>query len=182
MAHDYPQQIARLDDNGLFQLWQQVRDGTVDQAQWESGKAFEYLILQAFAREGAEVIWPYDVRLSGENVEQIDGAIYCNGVPPCLVEAKDYAENVNIEPIAKMRNQLLRRPGGTIGVCFSKTGFTDPAKTLASFTMPQAILLWNGDELEMALQDKRMCEGLRAKYRYAVEHGLPEFDLRERLL
>jgi hypothetical protein len=182
MSNGYVQQIATLDDSGLLHLWQQVRDGTVDSSQWESGKAFEYLILQAFVRESAQVVWPYGVHLSGENVEQIDGVVYCNDLPPCLIEAKDYAERVNIEPIAKMRNQLLRRPAGTLGVCFSKTGFTEPAKALAAFTMPQAILLWSGDEFEAALRQQRMCEGLRAKYRYAVEHGIPDFDLRERFL
>ncbi|MFN9817569.1 MAG: ParA family protein, partial [Pseudanabaena sp.] len=45
------------------------------------------------------------------------------------VESKDFADKkVDIAPIAKLRNQLLRRPTATVGLVFSRTGFTDPAR------------------------------------------------------
>ena len=86
---------------------------------WEPGKAFEYLILRAFELEGAVVTWPYVIRLSpsetGGDTEQIDGAVYVDGLA-CIVEAKDTANTTRIEPIAKMRNQLLRRPSSSVGL------------------------------------------------------------------
>jgi len=42
---------------------------------------------------------------------------------------------------------------------------------------PQTILLWNGDEIELALTKKKMRVGLTAKYRKAVEFGIPDFSL-----
>jgi hypothetical protein len=43
---------------------------------WDAGKAFEYLIIRAFQLDGAEVKYPYSVRLLGEELEQVDGVIY----------------------------------------------------------------------------------------------------------
>jgi hypothetical protein len=40
---------------------------------WPAGKALEYLIVRAFELDGANVRWPYDTRIDGEVVEQIDG-------------------------------------------------------------------------------------------------------------
>jgi hypothetical protein len=34
------------------------------------------MVLRAFELDGAEVKWPYRVKLFGEEVEQIDGVIY----------------------------------------------------------------------------------------------------------
>ena len=81
------------------------------------------------------------------------------------------------EPIAKLRNQLLRRPAGTVGLVFSRTGFTEPARVLAQFTAPQAILLWSGDDLQFAFESQRICELLTLKYRICVELGVVDYDL-----
>lgn len=140
------------------------------------GKALEYSILRAFEIEGATVRWPYSVKMDGDEIEQIDGVVYSDGLS-CLIECKDQNSNVNVEPIAKLRNQLLRRPSGVIGVVFSRTGFTEPAQTLARFTAPQTILLWSGDEFEFALTKKYMRKGLLAKFRNCIEHGLPDYNL-----
>lgn len=82
-----------------------------------------------------------------EELEQIDSTIYSDGLA-CLVESKDLAQRVNIEPLAKMRNQLLRRVVATIGIIFSGNGFTYAAIALARYIAPQTILLWTGDEIE----------------------------------
>ncbi len=39
------------------------------------------------------------VAFNGEVIEQIDGVVH-SGHLDCLMEAKDWAENVNVEPIA----------------------------------------------------------------------------------
>src|SRR3954467_2820051 len=119
-------QIKLLDWAGVRQLWSEVQAGT---DVWDPGKAFEYLILRAFDLDGAVVEWPYSARLQRETVEQIDGVVLVHGLT-CLVESKSTAEAVNIEPIAKLRNQLLRRHSAAIGILFSRSGFTDPALTL----------------------------------------------------
>jgi restriction endonuclease len=166
-----------MDWRDLRALWNAIERR--DTPQWEAGKAFEHLILRAFQLDGAQVRWPYPVQLFGEEVEEIDGAIYSLGLS-CLVESKDWMENVAVGPIAKLRNQLLRRPSGTVGLMFSRTGFTDPARFLAHFALPQAILLWSGAEIEYALERTRICEFLALKHRVCVEHGLPDYDIRER--
>ena len=78
-----------------------------------------------------------------------------------------------------MRNQLLRRPASSIGLVFSTSGYTLPAETMARFTAPQTILLWDGDEVKYGLERKSMVAGLVAKYRRSIEDGLPNYDIRE---
>jgi hypothetical protein len=158
----------------LLELWKQSEQGVT--SEWEPGKALEYLILQAFQLEGAEVRFPYYVSTNGVIIEQIDGVIYTNGLS-CLIECKDVVERVNIEPVAKLRNQLLRRPETTFGVVFSRSGFTEPTIALERSSTSRKILLWNGDEILYALQNSYMCQGLLAKYRYCVEYGLPDGNI-----
>lgn len=164
--------IRSLSQAGLLLLWAAIEAG--DTPGWEPGLAFEYLVLRAFEIEGAAVRYPYTVRLYEETVEQIDGVVYA-GPLSVLVESKDLDGPVNVVPLAKMRNQLLRRPTPTIGAVFSRRGFTDPAKALARYMWPQTILLWHGDEVDMALKAGKMTAGLMLKYRHAVENGLPDY-------
>jgi len=173
--NNYETKILQYDWDDLLNLWKSIEEGNTPG--WASGRAFEYLILRAFQLEDAEVRWPYSVRINGTEIEQIDGVVYSDGIA-CLVECKDSSEKVNIEPIAKLRNQLLRRPGAVIGTVFSRGGFTEPAITLAQFVSPQTILLWIGEEIEYALQKRYMRKGLVAKYRYCIEHGLPNYNIR----
>ena len=117
---------------------------------WPLGKAFEHIVLRAFELEGASVRWPFNNAINGTVVEQIDGAVYHGGFA-YLVESKDYSDPNNIEPIAKLRNQLTRRPAGTLGLLFARNGFTEPAKTLTRMINPLNILLWEFEELEKGL-------------------------------
>jgi hypothetical protein len=172
---EYRDRISRYDWDDLLCLWREIEARSTPG--WETGKAFEHLILRAFQLEGAEIRWPYSVKMDGDEIEQIDGVIYTDGLA-CLVECKDQDARVNIEPIAKLRYQLLRRPGTTIGAVFSYGGFTEPAVTLARFTIPQTILLWNGEEVSFAIQARYMRRGLVAKYRICIEHGLPDYNIR----
>lgn len=168
--------ITAFDHTGLLDLWSDIEaGGTVD---WPPGKAFEYLVLRALELDGASVRWPYSVTLEGAEAEQIDGVAYVDGLS-CLIESKHYDRKVNVEPIAKLRNQLARRPAGTIGVVFSYQGFTRPAQTLCQYVAPQTVLLWDGSEVKYALEKGTMVSGLRRKYEYAVEWGLPWYNLLE---
>ncbi len=137
----------------------------------------EHLVLRAFELSGAEVVWPYSVSIDGQIVEQIDGLVMHAGVT-CMIESKDLATDVNIEPLAKLRNQLMRRPAGVVGCVFSSTGFTDPAKTLARFMAPHAILLWQGPEIAHLLGLRSFTEALGTKLRQLIQHGNPDFDIR----
>jgi hypothetical protein len=172
---DYERMISQYDREGLLRPWKEIEENGQAPG-WEPGKAFEYVILRAFQIEGAEVRWPYSVRIDGEELEQIDGTVYTDGFS-CLTECKDEKGRVNVEPIAKLRNQLLRRPSGVIGVIFSHHGFTEPAVTLARFTAPQTILLWTGEELTFALEQDYMRRGLVAKYRACVEQAIPDYNI-----
>src|SRR5262245_45955191 len=111
-AQEYETWIKKLRWPGLQKLWMAIKKR--DTPEWEAGKAFEYLILRAFELDGAQVRWPYPVHLFGEQVEQIDGSVSVSGLYG-LVECKDETDNIAIAPIAKLRNQLLRRPWGTVG-------------------------------------------------------------------
>jgi Restriction endonuclease len=178
-AAQYEAMIQLLQWEDLRSLWEKIEQRNTPG--WDAEKAFEYLVLRAFQLNGAEVRYSYGVQLFGEEVEQVDGAVYCSGLS-CLVESKDFADTVNVDiaPIAKLRNQLLRRPASTIGLVFSRTGFTDPARHLSYFSLPQTILLWNGDEIKYALEQESICELLVFKYRKCIEDGLPDYDVREK--
>jgi restriction endonuclease len=167
--------IQKLDWAGLRSLWLRIVSGSAPG--WRPGKALEHLVLRAFQLDGAIVTWPYGVQMSGAEIEQIDGAIYCGGLS-CLLECKDSKNSTNIEPIAKLRNQLLRRPAGVIGIVVSRGGFTEPAETLAQFLSPQTVLLYGGEELDFLLAQEKMVAPLLTKYRYCVERGLRNFNNR----
>lgn len=174
-AHDI-ERIRKYDWPDLQELWDRIVAG--ETPDWGAGKAMEYVILRAFELDGADVVWPYIVPLRGEQVEQIDGAVYCGSLS-CLIESKATTDKVNIEPIAKLRYQLLRRPPGVLGLVFSRSGFTEPALTLAQFMSPLNILLYGPKEIERLLEKREMVGRLMIKYRRCVEHGLPNFDTRE---
>jgi Restriction endonuclease len=178
-AAQYEAMIQSLQWDGLRSLWQGIERRNIQG--WDAGKAFEYLVVRAFELDGAEVRYSYSVKLFGEEVEQVDGVVYYSGLS-CLIESKDFADKVNVDitPIAKLRNQLLRRPASTLGLVFSRTGFTDPARHLSYFSLPQTILLWSGEEIKYALEKEAICELLVLKYRVCIEDGLPDYDVRER--
>ena len=140
------------------------------------GKAFEHLVLRAFELEGAEVTWPFPVRLEGQQVEEIDGAVRDAGLV-CLLEMKDHDKRIDFNPISKLRSVLARRPSQAIGSIFSIEGFTRPAKVLAQFSTPINVLLWNADDIEYGLTRKAMRIGLQTKFRHAVEQGIPDYNL-----
>ncbi|OAD20757.1 hypothetical protein THIOM_003518, partial [Candidatus Thiomargarita nelsonii] len=109
----YKYKISQYQWDDLLNLWEAIKNG--DTPEWSPGKAFEYLIVRAFQLEGADVIYPFSVKMAREELEQIDGVVYTSGLA-CLIESKDQKTSVNIEPIAKLRNQLLRRPATAIGM------------------------------------------------------------------
>ncbi len=170
---DYENQIKALDWVGLRQLYLQIE--VRDTPGWEPGKAFEYLVPRAFELDGAVVRWPYEVELHGQVVEQIDGAVQVAGLY-CLLECKDQKERLAIAPVAKMRNQLLRRPAASIGLIFSTSGYTAPAMELVGFLGSQTILLWYPEEIKLALDKERIVPLLQFKYRRCVEEGDPDVD------
>jgi hypothetical protein len=173
---EYQARAQALDHPGLVALWGQV--AARNTPGWESGKAFEYLILRAFELEGADVMYPYSVNMHDEVVEQIDGVVHADGIS-ALVESKDFDDKrrVNIEPIAKLRNQLLRRPSSTIGMLFSRTGVTEPTRLLAQYLSPQTILIWDGPEIKHALENKKLRPALIVKLRVAIHRGQTDFNI-----
>jgi hypothetical protein len=162
-----------LDHTALLKLLDERNDDF-----WEMGKALEYIVVRAFELEGAVVRYPLSVTLNDEEVEQLDGVVY-SGFVNAVLEVKEWKNRVNVEPIAKLRNQLLRRPAGVVGVVVSLNGFTDAAIALARFTAPQSILLWTRDDLVWALEQKKVLEALHNKYRHCVEQGNPLYSVRE---
>jgi hypothetical protein len=170
---DYEEEIKGLDWDGLRQLYLDIQARNTPG--WEAGKALEYLIPRAFELDGAKVRWPYDIRLHGYIVEQIDGAIQAAGLH-CLLECKDEKEPLTIAPVAKMRNQLMRRPASTVGLIFSTSGYTQPAQLLAGYLGSQTILLWHPEEIGLAVERGRIVPLLEVKYRVCVEDGIHDVN------
>ena len=93
-----------------------------------------------------------------------------------MVESKDLKDPVTIEPIAKLRNQLMRRPVATIGMVFISSSYTDPAIILTKYLMGQTILLWHSREITLALEKEKIVPLLQAKYLACVKDGVPNAD------
>ena len=133
-------------------------------------------MIRSFELEGAEVAYPFTVQMGGMIVEQIDGAVHTNG-RSCLIECKDQAGTVNIDPIAKLKNQLSRRPNGVIGSMVSSTSFTEATVYLSQYNMNQSVLLWNSDDITYGLTQQFMSRGLFRKYWYCVQTGKTDYNL-----
>lgn len=181
-AEEYEQKIKQMDFKDLRHLW----NDRVNNDFWKSGKALEYIIIRAFELEIQKakstgfnsVSYPFTVDYpfkyknedNHEVMEQYDGAIHINGMH-ALIECKDYTERkIDVEPLAKLRNQLSRRHGMVFGIVFSTSGFTPPAEILVNFMAPQIILLWGVDDIEYCLNHKCFIDCLMVKYRQAIEH------------
>lgn len=142
---------------------------------WAAGKLLEYALLRAFELDGLRVLeWPYEVKIEGTTAEQIDGAIAVDGMR-FLIECKDYDKGLNIHPIYSLRERVLRRPPGTMGIVVAN-GFTGPAKVLARHATPLCVLLWPVPQVVEAFERKEMRAALERRYHYAVTHGFPDFD------
>lgn len=172
---EYQRRVLALDHSGVLALWQGLRAG-VSPPEWPPGVLLEYLLLRAFQLEGAEVTWPYRVYQASVLLEQIDGIIYFDGVS-CLVESKDVTRAVDAMAIIKLKSQLLRRPRMTIGAVFNTGRFSPTALSLLRMLPPPDVLLWEGTEIEFALQEQQLLEGMRRKLRYAVETGFVNLKL-----
>ncbi|MFL5354553.1 hypothetical protein [Archangium sp.] len=175
---EYQRRVLALGHEGLLELWTGLREGR-SPPDWPAGILLEYLVLRAFQLEGAEVIWPYRVQQDGLLLEQIDGALYFDGVS-CLVEFKDVTRPVDTVAIVKLKAQLLRRPRATIGALFNTGEFSQVATSLMRMMPPPDVLLWTGDEIDLALRGRRLLKGMRAKLRHAVEMGSAELNLLDR--
>jgi hypothetical protein len=180
---EYVKKIQGLDWKELSDLWKEIKSGSPITG-WESGKAFEYLIPRIFELDKVQVKYPFEVKMpyNEKTMEQIDGVIYPYGMP-VLIESKDYNDgdggkkNIGIEPIAKLRNQLSRRPYNSIGCVYSSGGFTEAVANLIDYLGNETILLWQGEEVEMCIQKMAIKEFFRIKYEMRVEHGIQNFNV-----
>ena len=166
----------------LVSTWKRRKDRDIKKA-WGQGKFFEYAIIRAFEIEGAQVRYPYNVPFphfdnEGKTIEeQIDGAIYVDGLY-VIAESKDYKKtNIDIEPLAKLQVRLKRRPSPVIGCLFSATDFTWPAMALIESLMPHTILLWNKNDIDFCFEHHCFVKGLQAKYKSVIEDANHMLDL-----
>jgi hypothetical protein len=166
----YKQRAQQLSWDSLRDLWQEIKEGSTPD--WDDGKAFEHLVVRAFELSGLRVEYPYDVPPAGKTIEQIDGIVYL-GETPFLIECKD-RDSVDIVVIAKMRNQLLRRPPATMGCVFITNNFTEPALILADFAVPHQITLWTGDNIETGITANDFKDSLFTKYNDLCMYGMTD--------
>ena len=164
------ERASRLTWDDLEALWADIQRGAA--ADWDLGKAFEHLIVRAFSLSGLRVEYPYDVPLAGRPLERIDGMVYLGEVP-FLIECKD-RDSVDIEAIAKLRNQLLRRPPSTMGCVFVAGTFTRPAIILSDFAAPHRITLWSQHDITEAIRARNFAETLGRKYHDLCMFGLTD--------
>ncbi len=154
----------------LEALWEQIKAG--DTPGWDAGKALEHLIVRGFILSNLEAEYPYHVPPGGIPLEQIDGLVYFQ-CSTFLLECKD-KYTVDIEAIAKLRNQLLRRPDTTFGCVFAADRFTAQALVLVDFSVPHRILLWSGFDIEDCLRKNDFAAMLLDKYRHLCKYGLTD--------
>jgi hypothetical protein len=154
----------------LADLWEQIKVG--DTPEWDGGKALEHLIVRGFILSRLEAEYPYDVPPGGKPLEQIDGLVYLQCYA-FLLECKD-KDTVDIEAIAKLRNQLLRRPDTTFGCVFAADRFTAQALVLVDFSVPHRILLWSGVDIEDCVRRNDFAAMLLDKYRHLCKYGLTD--------
>lgn len=169
-ALSYRTRADALSWDELSALWSDIQRGRV--AGWEAGKALEHLVVRGFALSGLRVIYPYEVPLTGQTLEQIDGMVYLGDVP-FLIECKD-RPSVDMLVIAKVRNQLMRRPPATMGCVFTSGDFTEPATILCDFATPHRITLWSGNDISSALEARDFATPLRRKYEELCMYGLTD--------
>lgn len=151
-------------------LWREVQDRRAPG--WDAGKALEHLVIRAVALSGLRVEYPFEVPLAGRVLEQVDGLVYLGDVP-FLVECKD-RQSVDIGVIAKLRNQLQRRPPSTMGCVFSSGSFTGPAVVLANFAVPHRITLWSREDITEGVALRDFAGLLRRKYHELCMFGLTD--------
>jgi hypothetical protein len=169
---EYIKRAEKMDWKALRKLWKAIQaEKTPD---WDGGKALEHLVVRAFKLNGLEAEYPYDVPPGGKPLEQIDGLVRLD-YATFLIECKDQ-ETVDIEVIAKLRNQLMRRPDTTLGCVFTAGDFTEPALTLADFAVPHRILLWTGVDIDGCLTAENFGAVLREKYRHLCKYGMTDLS------
>jgi hypothetical protein len=154
----------------LRKLWKQIKAGATPG--WELGKALEHLVIRAFTLNELDAEYPYHVPPGGRILDQIDGIVFVDG--QCfLIECKD-EDATDIEALSKLRIQLLRRPGSTLGCVFTRHHFTRPALILNDLSVPYRILLWSELDIEESLKKESFANTLRAKYRDLCMYGLTD--------
>jgi hypothetical protein len=163
VEEEYARRVQGMGQAELLAFWGRVKQRERIEG-WAPGRAFEFLLLRAFQLEGARVVWPY---LSA--FEQIDGGIYVDGLA-CLVEAKDHAEPIGFDAIARLALRMQRRPPPAVGLLFSTSGFTWPALKAVTAHPIRNVLLWNDTDIALAL-NHGVRSALRRKWRAAVESG-----------
>lgn len=93
---EYEARIKTYDWKELADLWSQIELGNTPE--WPPGKALKYLILRTFQLERSDVTWPYSVRIDREELEQINGVIYTNGLA-FIVVCKDINFLSSLSPV-----------------------------------------------------------------------------------
>ncbi len=68
-AAKYEGMIKSLQWDGLRSLWHKIESRNTPE--WDAGKAFEYMVLRAFELDGADVKWPYRVKLFGKTLSKL---------------------------------------------------------------------------------------------------------------
>jgi hypothetical protein len=166
----YIEWIRAMNWPELRGLWEKIT--SQDTPDWAPGKALEHLVVRAFELGKLEVEYPYHVPPGGNPLEQIDGIIY---LPHhiYLLECKD-EDVTDIAALAKLRNQLMRRPDTTLGCVFTRDHFSTPAVIVADFATPQRILLWSNGDIEAGLRGENFAAMLQSKYRELCKYGLTD--------
>lgn len=184
-AEEYVFEIRKMGRQDLIKLWEDHSQEGFDDSFWKKGKVLEYVALRAFEieREGC-VTYPYDVYYTvcsgyeNKPIEQIDGAVHVDELY-ALVECKDYVDDkINVEPLAKLRNQLARRHSNLFGIFFSATDLTPPAEILVGHMAPQLIILWSKEDIEFCLYNGCFIPCLKIKYKMAVEACVYNYPFR----
>lgn len=147
----------------------------------DAGIVFERLVLEAFRLSKAEVHEPFRVpsRSTSYAMEQIDGLVVVNEWQAFLVESKLHKESLSFNPIALLNHRVEQRIIGTVGLFFSASGYTDPARESAQYLRPIRVLLFDGTELNRAIETRDLVQLVKEKWIGAVKYGDPYYSVIE---
>ncbi len=144
----------------------------------QAGSVFERWIVEAFRLDGADVDAPYVVTMttSRRPMEQIDGLVRSHW-QAFIIESKNWAKDVDFAPIARLNEQVQRRPPSTLGLVFSSKGFTSACIDLVAMIRPLRILLFDRLDLEHVVRERNMVIALQTKWHLAVKYGKPSLPV-----
>lgn len=141
----------------------------------QAGHVFERWVVEAFRQGDCDVEPAFEVAGHDDStqIEQIDGLIY-DGWSAFLIESKFTPKSrVDFGDIARLRLRVERRPTETMGLLFAPFSYTVPARHSVRELRPIRVLMFDRQDLDVAIETSDLLRVVRVKWKFAVKYGDP---------